>query len=49
MELLTPLMDAIADWRERYKPIMENFGFFTSGGGAVALSMRRMTPPWRKW
>lgn len=36
-EMLLPLMDAFAAWRERYKPIMESFDFFVSGGGGCGI------------
>ena len=37
MEMMIPLMDAFAGWRERYKPIMESFDFFISGGGGCGI------------
>ncbi|MEZ4529950.1 MAG: hypothetical protein R2855_02875 [Thermomicrobiales bacterium] len=36
-EMMSPLMDAFADWRARYKPIMESFDFFVAGGGGCGI------------
>jgi hypothetical protein len=32
-EQFVPMLDAFADWRERYRPKMESFEFFVDGGG----------------
>jgi hypothetical protein len=54
-EMLMPIMDAFAAWRERYKPMMESFDFFVSGGGGcgivnapdeVALAQMMAEFPW---
>jgi hypothetical protein len=37
MEMMIPLMDAFAGWRERYRPVMETFDFFVSGGGGCGI------------
>lgn len=36
-QLLMPLMDAFAGWRARYRPVMQTFDFFASGGGGCGI------------
>jgi hypothetical protein len=36
-EMFMAIMEAFANWRQRYKPIMETFDFFISGGGGCGI------------
>jgi hypothetical protein len=36
-EMMAPLLEAFAAWRERHRPIMESFEFFISGGGGCGV------------